>query len=209
MLEQVRVLLALALLTAVPLEPAIAATSSRQDGAVAHDGPFGIGMGEPLGALGRVRPIEPGLYAVAAPPRPSLDFDEVSVTAFPETGVCMITGKSSNRIDSGGSEMRATVDRIADVLVQKYGPYESKTDYCDGAADVCSNDWVTQLNNQHAEHSYLWTFAKTPRSDDIGGILLEVGALDGATSYARITYMSAKSMNACTAGMNRGEGSSL
>jgi hypothetical protein len=144
--------------------PAFGADSERavRAAGVAHDGPFGIAMGEPLSEVGPVEEIAPALYHVLAPPRANQDLTYVAVVAYPETGVCEIEGRGPKaRLDPKGVQVRTTVNQIAEALIDKYGPYSQKTEYCN-RLELCDSYWVAELKNGDAKlesRQYLLVYA--------------------------------------------------
>ncbi len=158
---------------------------------VAHDGPFGIAMGEPLSEVGPVNPQGAGDYTVLKPPRPSPLFASVIIEAFPSTGVCTIIGATTDiLLDTSGSQTRQKVDDDAAALATKYGA-PRKGANCTGTQDECSTLWPLEVMQGAANYAYLWTFNGPPRDDKIASVVLAAAASGPSRTYVALEYDSA------------------
>jgi len=171
------------------------------------DGPFGIYMGEPLSALRPVAPDDPsnpnGNYRVLHPPKPNPSFPIVAVAAAAPTGVCRIVGVGS-RIDDdpSGAKVRAEVDRLAEVLKVKYGPYEKIDDCADADDEACGEGWAQSKLEGSVRYGYIW---RKPVGGPVLGILsigLVASSYSADSTHIGIGYDSADP--ACTSAEGAG-----
>ncbi len=184
-------------LTAVAILVGLAgAAHAARAATVAHEGPFGIAMGEPLSELGPLEKLGKQ-YKVLSPPRPSPGILMVTVEAYPTTGVCMITGVSTvNHDDPNGVAVKQLVDNLAGILASKYGEFK-KLDQCNNNDATCEH-YLTQAFEDHsAKYLYGWVL-KGPRPDHILGLEVLAASLDANTTIAKIQYFS-DNADACSA----------
>lgn len=142
--------------------------------------PFGIGRAAPLAGL-KVRAVagKPGDYHLTEIPRPLPPFDDVVVEAFPETGVCAVTGKSSEHPnDRDGTIVRGAVDAIARDLDGEYGA-GGKSDDCLSEYDCEPDYWAMQVRDHGRVYKYAW---KGTRQRPLPGGLAEVELMSAAAS---------------------------
>jgi hypothetical protein len=167
---------------------------------VAHDGPFGIAMGEPLSQLGPVEKNEAG-YRVKSPPRPSDQIYQVDVEAYPSTGVCSILATTRpNENDPNAVNAKMDADGLASALQSKYGA-PIKVDKCEAAIGAECAHFLTQaISAGSANYAYLWKFA-SPRPDHIQAIAIGVSALSDISTSVMVDYLS-DSSDACQAAKN-------
>jgi hypothetical protein len=174
----------------------------------AHKGPFGISMGEPISQLGPVRLVRPGRYIVLHPTEIPAGIDSVTVDAYPSTGVCAIRGTSpTSTDDETGARLREKVDKFAEALKAKYGPYV-KTEDCKGLEEECQNLWVQRIANDQADYSYDFDLMAAKRPDAIEEIVVAASAADSITSFVQIEYYSANH-DACDAAQKAADGAGL
>jgi len=154
----------------------------------AHDGPFGIAMGEPLDQLITEKTSQAGRYVVTHHVALPSGIASLAVDAFPSTGVCLIRGTSLVATDDqAGAVLRRKIDEFAELLKAKYGPYV-KTDNCDGLSEECTDLWVQRLNLGKANYNYDFDLSNAGRSDKIGYIEVGADAVDAITSYLYVEY---------------------
>ena len=182
---------AFATLAAALAAMAFAGHSDRARAApAAHDGPFGIYMGEPLSALGKVTRSDPGFYVVTHPPRPSDSVPWVSVQAYASTGVCAIMGMSDFYDDDpSGSQAIGRADSLAAVLEGKYGPGE-KYDSCDGDEDDCGANWARTEHSGSARYGYEWKPDQARLPDGVRLIRVAAVAVSATSTHAVVGYLS-------------------
>ena len=181
---------------------------ARAAPAVAHDGPFGIAMGEPLAELGPLTPVQPGVSQVVHPPRANDKLPTVAVVAFPNMGVCRILGGSDPYpFDQNGKLVRSLVDQLAATLTQKYGP-PVKTDTCSASNDECQDFWTTVLRQKNAQYDYQWSADKSPLPPGVKSILLTEVAYNEIRTGAVLTYFGVND-DACAAALAAAAAASL
>jgi hypothetical protein len=205
---RVGVAMALAVGTTLQCEGGIAAAEPAAK-VVAHDGPFGIAMGEPLNELGPVRATNvPGRYQVLKPSRPNSVFTVVFVNVYSATGVCEIDGNTANITgDIRGDQLREILDSSAETLSSKYGPYK-KTNVCHIDAQECIEFWTMKVNEGSQIYSYDWDFSNSPRADKIGLISLQAGADSSIISYPVLGYFNSDKAG-CDAASKAAQAASL
>lgn len=98
--------------------------------AIAHDGPFGLGMGLSIKELADLKMLpsdhSPGLY-VGEPPRPVTGIDTVVVQAAPKAGLCKILASVTvGTVNGSGDQVKTEVDRLAEAIATKYGAHSKK-----------------------------------------------------------------------------------
>jgi hypothetical protein len=202
----------LALALGVALAPVAVCERTAQAAApvsaVAHDGPFGIAMGEPLADLGEVSAVQPGVSRVLHPPRTNDKLPTVAVVSFATMGVCRIYGASEPYpFDADGKLVRSLVDQLAVTLTQKYGT-PTKTDTCSAPADECQDNWTTALRRKAAEYSYRWSADKSPLPPGVKTMLLTEVPYNEIKTGAVVTYFGVND-DACAAALTAAAGASL
>ena len=159
--------------------------------AVAHDGPFGIALGEPVADLGPVQDLGNGNYIVLHPPRSNPQIARVMVQAFPSTGVCNIDGTSDAFAnDPNAVRAKQLVDDLASSLAVKYGAPTKKVDDCDDSAGGCDTFLTLKISQHAARYGYGWNFDGALRADHIGIIGAMVQTDDGVSTTADVGYLS-------------------
>jgi hypothetical protein len=143
-------------------------------------GPFGIDKGAPLAGL-KVRAVagKPGDYQVMEIPRPMPPFADVVVQAFPETGVCALTGTSSvHANDRDGAIVRSALEAVARNLEDRYGA-SIKVDDCLSEYDCEPEYWAMQVRDHGRVYQYAW---KGTRQRPLPAGLAEVELMSAAAS---------------------------
>src|SRR5580698_2562325 len=131
----------------------------------AHDGPFGLYMGEPMSALGPLT-RDQMTYVVANPPKANAQFPVVAVEVYPGTGVCVIGGVGDViENDPDGTNVRRAADDLSAALTSKYGA-PTKVDSC--SADDCSAGWADWAAKGNALYGYKWEDAPVAKAQGIG-----------------------------------------
>jgi hypothetical protein len=167
----------------------------------AHDGPFGLYMGEPLAALGRVTPNGQSTYDVLSPPKPLADFDTLRVSVYPATGLCDIMGIQHVKDDPSATKAMRSVDDLVSALKTKYGDYQKKLDTCDADEHSCRTFRTELLSEQRSAYAYTWEFSDGARPDRIGRVAVAANASNATMSVVLIYYQSADK-DACEAAQN-------
>ena len=172
----------------------------------AHEGPFGISMGESVAELHGV-PMGRDIYRVSRPPTPNADFPLILVVAFPTTGVCQIMGSGNvNTDDPTGEKVQSDVDRLAGLLEAKYGP-SKKQDDCNDSDEACNRVWTFDAKQGVASYSYNWVNSAAAKPQKIALITLMAQADSAASTEAVLGYDS--SDEACAAARKAAEGTGL
>lgn len=173
--------------TAKPAEEGKIATSPQ---AASSRGPFGVAMGTPISKL-KVEAIEgkPGGYKLVSVPKPHTDFEEVYVTAFPETGVCVIRGVGFTLEDDGGGvRVRTQIAGLVDQLKTKYGE-PKKIDRCYVEYGCDSQFWTMKLKENSRAYFYEWPHSEGKvYGEGISEILAGAVALDYSSTYVELSY---------------------
>lgn len=166
--------------------------------AAAHDGPFGIVMGEPLADLGPTKyEGSNGVYEVLSVPRPSSVFTGVGVQAFPSTGVCLIqASKDPIDYDTTGERIKASIDDTEALVATKYGAPLKKIDDCSALPVECSTFWSLKASEGSATYEYVWDLSASKRTDGIGIVSVTAVFTSAQRAYVSVRYYS-QNRSAC------------
>jgi hypothetical protein len=167
------------------------ASGAGRPPAVAHDGPFGIAMGESLAELGPVQKIGAGYYKVLHPLRQNPIVANVWVFVYPSTGVCDIEAETVVNEDDPTAEaaMRQT-DDLANSLGAKYGVTLKKVDNCDDRDGACDASLARKIYDHTAKYMYGWNFGAVHRPDHLGIVAVGVSVYSPISTAARLAYLS-------------------
>lgn len=188
--------LASAIAIGIALQPGLAAAG----GGPAHDGPFGLYVGEPVSALGPVqRNDDQKTYVVLHPPAPDPVLTTINVTAFPGPGVCVIVGSSKDiENDAAGAQVQALADQLSQTLTARYGPSAAKQADCTDSAQWCGEQWVESLYSGHADYGYSWKIDPADNPQHLSQIILKAKATTADKAHVTVSYIGDNS-EACTA----------
>lgn len=154
------------------------------------DGPFGLDLSLPASKIEYDEKSsfpDEGKYTLDKVPKPSSDFVDYRVLAFPNVGICQIiaftTGFGS---DSLGAKARSITDKIASALTQKYGKPE-KLSVCGGDEISCSSEfWAQSIQSGIRLYAYKW---KNLRGyPDIREIQMKVISIDSLENVSMLNY---------------------
>ena len=138
-----------------------------------EDGPFGFRMGEDPESYGCEVALE-FAYICTDVPKPHPDVETYYVWSFPETGIAFIKalGKTHDG-DKYGSNVRPQIDRVANQLAIRYGPWQKHDDFIRSSGIWRDADeWAASVNQDERLYSYIWDIEEDDHVADIALMVL-------------------------------------
>ncbi|MGH6889036.1 MAG: hypothetical protein ACREHF_07565 [Rhizomicrobium sp.] len=152
-------------------------------------GPFGLGMGTPLGGLVVLKQESDDEYLVRVP-KPNSEFESYHAFVNPTAGLCglVAVGKIYDN-DAAGVATRAAYARLRSDLASKYGGSRAVDDLKPGAVWTKPVDWSASLYYKERRVSDVWDRTTSARlTRDLGSIKLEVRAAAPYDPYIQLNY---------------------
>ena len=157
----------------------------------ASDGPFGLAMGTKLEAFGDdLTELAPGVYKLHQVPTPNQFFSEYIARIGPTSGLCWLKGLAPKRqVNSYGSELRRSVDEIAEMLTERYGPGKKRDMLLPGSIWKEPNYWMMGLSKGERFYGKVWeNTQKSGLGNDLKTVFVGASADSSESGRVSIEY---------------------
>lgn len=179
-----------------------------------YDGPFGLAPSLSGAELERLnfKPVasHPGVYE-GTPPRPLEGTDKYVLVVAPKAGLCRInTTVIVNPVNGSGDQLRAAVDRIADMMQMKYGKHSLKADFKEDVHIRNPQYWMLGLKDDSVMYGYVWNSKETEKAlpNDIAVIEVSARTRSLDSGFVSIQY-SFKNFDDCVKEINQKKAENL